>query len=168
MRTAVWLRPEAKVSAWLDEAIADIARDVGHTVFGAHLTVASGPGSIGDQDLRDWAAAFAPIILTPSGLMQTEVFTRTFAVTFERAPALDHLRDKASPIVGDRDELPFLPHVSLIYGKADATKRLEALAARFDGPIRFDRIAVVTAGERCVSQADVAAWQVGPDYSLRG
>jgi hypothetical protein len=154
------------VCAWLDEAIADIGREAGHTLFGAHLTVATGTRGLDDQAMRALAADVQSLTLTPSGLLQTEQFTRTFAVTFEGTDALDALRARTLAALGAHDEAPYLPHVSLIYGKADVLPMLEALAARINGPILFDRLVAVEAPDRNVSQADVAQWRAGPEYAL--
>ncbi len=168
MLTSVWLQPEASVRAWLDEAIADIARAAGHTPFGAHLTVATGSEPLEDRAMRELAAGIAPLTLVPSGIMQTEQFTRTFAVTFARTDGLDQLRARTLAALDGYDAAPFLPHVSLIYGLAPVMERLEALAARLSGPVRFDRIVAVRAPERNISQADVAQWRAGPEYALGG
>jgi hypothetical protein len=166
MPTSVWLRPEARVSVWLDEAIADIARVVGHVPFGAHLTVATGTQALDDKGMRELAGKAAPLALSPSGLLQTERFTQTFAVTFERTMQLDRLRTDTLEALGASDEALFIPHVSLIYGRAEVAALLEAAAARLNGPIVFDRIVAVEAPQRNVSQADVAQWRVGPEYQL--
>lgn len=166
MLTSVWLVPEAGVHAWLDAAIADIARAAGHALFGAHLTVATGAKPLDDRSMRQLAAQAMSLTLSPSGLLRTERFTQTFAVTFERTAELDRLRAETLVALGAGDDAPYIPHLSLIYGKADVAAKLEALAARLDGPVLFDRIVAVEAPDRNVSQADVAQWRAGPEYRL--
>jgi 2'-5' RNA ligase len=110
-----------------------------------------------------------PIRLTARGVAFSSEFTKTLFVRFKSSDALRKLISDLSRAAKSRAKVPSDPHVSLLYRKLPRATKKE-LAAVMKLPFRsvvFDSIAAVRCASPSRTKADVEAWKILAEKSLR-
>lgn len=160
-----WCTPCSEDAARYSAVIKSLALAQGAPIYQAHLTL--GTLERGASGLNDVIAALRGLVLEPTGIGETDVFTKSLFVQFEASNALLAARRQLEKLEGFRQGRPFDPHISLCYGAPP-----EGSAARRDvqdllrRPVRFDRLIAVNITLPVESHADVMAWTVAGTYTI--
>lgn len=154
---AYWCLPSQADGAAYRKIIQALATAQGGAAFEPHLSL--GSLSAAESNLDDVRAALVHLVLQPSGLGRSDVFTKSLYVEFAASPALDRARACLAGRAGFRSTRRFAPHISLCYGPPvdeDAlTPEIQALLAQ---PVRFDRLQATEIKLPVETHAHVAAW----------
>jgi 2'-5' RNA ligase len=131
----VWLVPEGDVRQRLAAAIAELGRRHGTPSFEPHVTLLGGIAGGEAEVLRRGAllaASLRPLAVRLVALRRSDEYFRRVFLEAEGSPELLAAHERASDLLGARDRAPFLPHLSLVYGRLaaeDASAAEEALHA---------------------------------------
>ena len=140
---SIWLVPDGEVRDRLAARIAEWGRRHGTPSFEPHVTLLGGIGGReGDVLGRGalLAASLRSLTIRLTGLRRSDEYFRCLVLEAERSPDLLAAHERASDLLGLRDRPPFLPHLSLVYGRLaaeDVSAAEEALRA-IALPLRFE------------------------------
>lgn len=127
-----WLVPEGDVRERLGALIAELSRRHGTPSFEPHVTlfggIVGGEVEILERGAR-LAAALRPFAIRLMALGRSDEYFRCLFLEAERSPELLAAHERASGLFGARDSAPFLPHLSLVYGRLGAEEASEAVEA---------------------------------------
>jgi hypothetical protein len=130
---SVWLVPEGDVRETLSALIATLSRRFGTPAFEPHVTLLGGIGGGEGEALRRvalLAASLRPLAIRLATVGRSDAYFRCLFLEADRSPDLLAAHERASGWLGARDSAPFLPHLSLVYGRLgeeDAFSAREAL-----------------------------------------
>ena len=160
-----WCTPCAEDAARYTSVIKALALAQGAPTYQAHLTL--GTLERAASDLSEVTAALRGLVLEPTGISETDIFTKSLFVQFEASTPLVAARSQLEKLPGFRPGRAFDPHISLCYGAPP-----EGSAAQRDvqdllsAPVRFDRLVAVNITLPIESYADVMAWSVEGTYEI--
>jgi len=120
---SIWLVPEGDVREKLAARIAELSRRYGTPSFEPHVTLLGGIGEGEGEVLRRGAllaASARPIAIRLSAVRRGDEYFRCLFLEAERSPDLLAAHEHASDLLGARGRAPFLPHLSLLYGRLAA------------------------------------------------
>jgi 2'-5' RNA ligase len=116
---SLWIMPEGEVRRRLAAFIAELARRFGGPGFDPHVTLLAGlPGPM-DDIARRVSRVVRSSKAFPLRFVGPEVgdsYFRSLYLRVEPSPPLLALHAVARDAFGGRDEPPFFPHLSLMYG----------------------------------------------------
>lgn len=150
--TLVWLIPEEASQSRLRSLIVDLARRYDAPSFDPHLTL----GRVADQGWKEIRVETGPITLAASGIITSQVFTKTLFLRFAPTPALQTFRSSLGMNTGGYD-----PHLSLLYCKLPPGEG-KRLAASIDlelDRVTFDRFSIVRCPDPTTTREGVEAWE---------
>jgi len=126
-RYSLWLQPEGAVADALRAVIDRLAQEYGGPAFAPHLTLF---GSFDATEARALdgaarlAASLAPITIYLDDIGAGDTYFQSLFALARPTPEVLAARDAAYATFPDTPRVPFMPHVSLLYGHpAPATKR---------------------------------------------
>ena len=125
MTYSLWLGPEERQTARLQEKINRLAEACGSEPFAPHVTVSSGlqhkPSS---EALRLLAKRHPKPTLAALRVQHSERHYQCLSLALRRDRALMALRADALSTLGGRESIaPYQPHISLLYAKLSAARR---------------------------------------------
>ena len=145
--------------------IAAIAKAQGAPVFLPHLTL--GTLEEAPSGLAGVIEALRGLVLRPTEIDGTDVFTKSFFVRFEATDALLSARERLEQLPEFHPGRAFDPHMSLCYGPPPAAFRVDPeVLALLDRPVRFDRLVALKTTLPVETYADVAGWTVTGQYEI--
>lgn len=162
-RYSLWLEPGGQAADALQVVIDRLAQAHGGPRFWPHVTLFGSIESLEADAVREaaqFAASLAPFTVYLDDLGTGETFFQSVFATVRSTPELLAARAAAYRVFPDVPFVPFMPHLSLLYGHpSDDTKR--AIIAQLQGtlPASFTARILTVNG----SGPDVAAWT----YPLR-
>ncbi|WP_227268550.1 2'-5' RNA ligase family protein [Roseobacter weihaiensis] len=160
---SIWLCPEARFAALLQDEIMRLTAISGTDVFAPHVTLlgdlAADPRATSDHCGR-LAGAQEPISVMVKGLCQTDQYYMSLFLDLDIPAHLGDMRAKLAMSLLGGAPGRFRPHISLAYGirteglQTEDLRRLER--AFLDQVFCLDRICVVAAAKK----VPISAWRV--------
>ena len=152
MRYYLWLLPDAPHDALLSAQISDLSVIYRTPLFRPHITIASGKTPYQFHDFR------APELSLLPAKSEEHMFR---ALYYPIAPT-PHLLNIRKQYVSD--EVPYEPHLSLIYGHFSKSRRRAWLQScpKYTETIRFGRLSLIQGGR------DVEKWRHITTWHLKG
>jgi len=163
-RHSIFLTPSEPDFAYLANLIRELCGKHGGRLFEPHVTLYSG-------DLRDLDAlkrvvsasvhGVRPFALNVRGVDCREEYFRSLFIEFEDNPAPAEINARIRDGLGNESGYELFPHLSLLYsdmslcGKTALTKNLVLGVSR----IRFDRVKIVSPGNREEGWRDTSQWR---------
>ena len=153
---STWLMPTASDEAALQSVVDTLSGQFGTPRFQAHLTLTDGVERSAAElaeILRRAAEGIPSFPAAIENIETSDLYFRSFYARFAASGPMAELRGKAMALLapGPEATVPFMPHISLLYGADDPAQKEAArrrwqreLAGRL---IRFDRICVAAAGK---------------------
>ena len=164
---AYWCLPSEADGTAYRRVIDTLAEAQGGARFDPHLSL--GSLSAHDPDLDDVCAALQGLVLQPSGVGRSDVFTTSLYVEFAASNQLTNARRLLADRDGFRSTRTFAPHISLCYGppvgEAALQSEIQGLLSR---PIRIDRLQAMQITLPVETHADVAAWSPIETIQVQG
>jgi 2'-5' RNA ligase len=117
---SLWLIPEGEAHEKLSELIERFSRRFGTPAFEPHLTILGGIPSAEDRWLRrcaDLARDTTPPHVRTDGAAFEDSYFRCLYLQAEATSALREIHNRARALLIGGEARPFLPHVSLLYGR---------------------------------------------------
>jgi len=161
---SLWLNPQHFDSALFRQWISDLSARFRTNVFEPHITL------LGELDAplnkllsvcETLSAQILPLRITLSEIELAEDFYRAIALKAEPDIALTKAWRTACGSL-EKNPLLFRPHLSLLYGTADAEGKVEAAAslqANLPLQARFDTLSVVR------TEGDMSNWSIIKKYN---
>ena len=116
---SLWIVPEGEVRRRLDALIAELARRFGGPVFDPHVTLLAGMVGPAEDIVARVRRVVRAAMAFPLRLVGPEVgdsYFRALYLRVEPSPELLALHGAARDAFGRREEPPYFPHLSLLYG----------------------------------------------------
>jgi hypothetical protein len=133
--------PEGGVRERLAALIAELSRRKGTPSFEPHVTLLGGiVGAEGEVSRRGalLAASLRPLAVRLVALRRSDEYFRCLFLEAEPSPDLLAAHERASDLLGARDRAPFLPHLSLVYGRPAAASAAEEALRALALPLTFE------------------------------
>jgi len=127
---SLWLVPAGQVRRRLAALIESLARRFGGPVFAPHVTVLAGVRETeGDVAARaeQILGGSSPLPLRFTGLESADTYFRALHLRVETTDALLALHRAARDAFARRDDPPYVPHLSLVYGAPPPAAVVEEL-----------------------------------------
>lgn len=154
---AYWALPHAQDGLAYQYVIDALAEAQGGVRFTPHISL--GSLETFDADVDEVVSALRGLMVRPTQLGRSSVFTKSFYVDFAQNDQLELARASLAGRNGFRSTRSFAPHISLCYGppvNEDALKpMIEALLTK---PVRIDRVRAVEISLPVETHADVSTW----------
>lgn len=126
----LWIVPEGEVRRRLATLIRMLSRRFGGPIFEPHLTLLAGlPGPAADvlATARRVARGTGPFEVRLLGPEAGDSYFRCLHLPVQPSPDLLALNERFREAFGRRDEPPFFPHLSLLYGPPPAPPILDEI-----------------------------------------
>ena len=172
-RVAVFLSPADDDSRFVGAFIESLSARFATTPFEPHLTLCSGfcaDVSALEEVVVGIAAATPPLTLRITGVGCDEAYFRTLYIELEGDALLTGLRKRLGTVIDRSRNLPYLPHLSLLYREmllADKKKLAQDIVLDRSA-MTFDSLKVVTPGNIREGWRDTLSWKSVCRVSLAG
>ena len=159
---AYWLIPAEPAREFFQRTIRELAERFGAVEFEPHVTIFLGRMD-GRPPRKVLSSLGSPrISLRVRRIEQSDRFTKTLFVQFERSESLQSLADRIRELSGSVKPYVLNPHLSLLYHNI-AVRARRALAETIQLPfreVRFDRICGMLCKSPTKTADDVRDWKL--------
>ncbi len=152
---SLWIVPEGEVHRRLAALIAELARGIGGPVFDPHVTLLAavpGPAASVIARAEEVMRVSNPFLLRLVGPEVDDAYFRSLYLRVEPSPELLAFQAAARDAFGRREEPPFFPHLSLLYGAPPPPAVIEEV--RLAVPDGFEARSV----DLYSTEGEVASW----------
>lgn len=127
----LFFEPSGSALSLLKDTITKLSEEYGGPLFEPHLTLLATIPAEDESLLVRKAAALAegisPFILTLEGYGAEDTFFRALYMRTLNDGEVSGYHRQAQAIFGGDDPIPYVPHVSLLYGKYDAERKANSI-----------------------------------------
>jgi 2'-5' RNA ligase len=168
---AYWLIPTEPARGYFQSLINDLAQRYNAPQFEPHITVHVEANCTHPVDgaLSKAAEDCERIVLQAVGVSGSSEFIKTLFVRFAMSRELQRLNHSIRSAACDSSDYQLNPHLSLVYKKMSSQER-RPLMRSIEVPfpeVAFDSLKAVRCISPTQSRADVEAWRVVAQTSLR-
>lgn len=164
---SIWLIPRGAVYHKLDHLISLLSKSYRTPNFEPHVTLIGGVTGSENEILEKTAQLASLLRLFQIKLTQVNHFDEYFRCLFVRVEEVKPIVEanaKAREIFGKKDDLEYLPHLSLVYGNLTPETKEEIIAKigrKFD--LRFE----VKSFSLFSTQGEVKDWYIVKEFPLK-
>lgn len=156
----LFFEPGGSALSLLKDTVAKLSEEYGGPLFEPHLTLLATIPIEDEILLAGKAAALAeaisPFTLTLEGFGAEDTFFRALYMRARNDEELSRYHKQARALFGGEDPIPYVPHVSLLYGNYDAERKVKSIEAlKSLGSISFP----ITALTLWETPGEASAWR---------
>jgi 2'-5' RNA ligase len=165
---SLWLMPNGKEYERARDMILKIAKNNSAPVFEPHVTLLGDIAGYEEEVSRrtsELAGKLKPFRIRLIGTGYLESFFRCLFIKAGKTKQLMKANDAARKIFGRRDDRPFMPHLSILYGhySPESKEKIIKDIGRFKLEFVADRIFLVSSS----SEIPIKEWRVLEEFRLK-
>jgi 2'-5' RNA ligase len=165
----LFFEPAGELASELGAIIENLSKEYGGPVFAPHITLLARIPAGNDEDVvkktQALADMLAPFSLTLGELDAQDAFFKALYIRIQEREEMDKYHAYANKIFSMKDESPYLPHLSLLYGNYEQKRKQQTignLAIRKGTSFRVDKIHLYR------TEGEVEYWQKVREFALKG